>query len=476
VAGAAGGPRAPGQATLEALAALAAPAPAAAGAAPNTATASGQALLQQFNALHPALAADPRGPLGGGLGRDDSPAPGLYGPPLFTGPDCAEGVAVDANNVAYVVGWMTNPWGSTSAFVSRVGPDCDVRCTKIIPNLWGLGGPDCAYGVSVGPDGYAYVVGCMANPAGSTSAFVARVTPDCQCVCNRDIPNIFGARGPDCARGVSVGPDGNAYVVGCMADAAGTAFPFMARVNVDCYAYWVSLIPDVTGAVPPGCAYGVSVGWDNRAYIVGCMRGPGGGPTRAFVARFDDCTWLCTNYIPTLYGLPGPDCAYGVSVDQDNLAYVVGCMADSTAGTTRAFVARVYPDCYVQWAGAIPNLWGLPGRDCAYGVSTAPDGDAYVVGCMANPWGSTSAFVARVSPYCELICTGIIPNLYGLLPGPDCAYGVAAGPDDYAYEVGCMANPWGFTSAFVSRSSPDWDINWVGEIPNDYGLYRRPGT
>src|SRR5207253_799285 len=93
----------------------------------------------------------------------------------FTGPDCAQAVAVGPDNIAYVVGCMTNPAGTTSAFVARANPICAIFCVNIIPNFFGLPGPDCAYGVSEILDDNASVVGCMANPAGTTSAFVARV-------------------------------------------------------------------------------------------------------------------------------------------------------------------------------------------------------------------------------------------------------------------------------------------------------------
>src|SRR5262249_37892873 len=134
------------------------------------------------------------------------------------GPDCAQGVAVGPDNIAYVVGWMTNPIGSTTSFVARVDPQCNILCVNVIPNLFGLPGPDCAYGVAVGPDKLAYVVGRMANPAGTTTAFVARVDPTCNILCVNDIPNLFGLPGPDSAYGVAVTPDNLAYVVGCMAN------------------------------------------------------------------------------------------------------------------------------------------------------------------------------------------------------------------------------------------------------------------
>jgi hypothetical protein len=466
VAGAAGAADPIGQGLREALAAPTAPA--GTSGAPATGTPSGQALLHQFNTLHPVLAGALPGPRHGPAGLDNPSLP-PGGPPEFIGPDCAQGVAVGRDNIAYVVGWMTDPVGSTSAFVARVDPQCDILCVNIIPNLFGLPGPDCAYGVATGPDNNAYVVGCMANPAGATSAFVARVDPNCNLLCDYvTYPNPIGLTGPDCAYGVSVGPDNLAYVVGCYTNPAGSTSAFVTRFDPNCNLLCGSTLFNPFGLTGPDCAYGVSVGPDNFAYVVGCFANPAGA-TSAFVARVDPlCNIPCVNLIPNLFGLPGPDCAYGVAAGPDNNAYVVGCLANP-AGATSAFVARVDPGCNLLCDSVLSNPFGLAGPDCAYGVSAGPDNFAYVVGCFANPAGATSAFVARADPLCNIPCFNLIPNLFGL-PGPDCAHGVAVGPDNFAYDVGCLANPFGFTSAFVSRTDPVCNIPCVNEIPNVFGV------
>jgi hypothetical protein len=229
-----------------------------------------------------------------------------------------------------------------------------------------------------------------------------------------------------------------------------------------------NIIPNVFGLPGPDCAYGVATCPDGTAYVVGCMANPA-GTTSAFVARVaPDCNILCVNIIRNVFGVPGPDCAYGVATCPDCTAYVVGWMTNPT-GLTSAFVSRVAPNCNVLCTNIIPNVFGLPGPDCAYGVSVDQACVAYVVGCMENPAGTTSAFVARVTPNCDILCVTIIPNLYGL-PGPDCAYGVAVGPDGLAYEVGCMANPFGFSTAFVSRATPHCKVLCVNKIPNVFGL------
>jgi hypothetical protein len=380
-------------------------------------------------------------------------------------------VAVGRDDFAYVVGWMTGPFpGTTSAFVSRVDPNCNIVCTNIIPNFFGIPGPDCAYGVSEGPDGRAYVVGCMANPAGATSAFVARVDPACNVLCTNLIPNVFGLPGPDCARGVSAGLDNNAYVVGCMANPAGVTSAFVARVDPVCNVLCVNLLPNIFGTPGPDCAEGVAVAPDRLAYVVGWMTNAA-GLTSAVVARVDPvCNVLCVNLIPNVFGLPGNDCAYGVAASPDDNAYVVGCMANPV-GFTSAFVARVNPVCNVLCVNLIPNIFGSPGPDCAYGVSVDPASIAHVVGCMQSVPGAllTTAFAARVDPFCNILCVVPVPNIYGL-PGPDCAYGVAVAPDGLDYFVGAMANPFGFTDAFVGRSTPPCGIACVVPIPNVFGL------
>jgi hypothetical protein len=133
-------------------------------------------------------------------------------------------------------------------------------------------------------------------------------------------------------------------------------------------------------------------------------------------------------------------------------------------------VARANVDCFPFCIMPVREIAGALTPGCAYGVSAGPDDFAYVAGCYLSPLdGSTDAFVARADPNCSTFCAMPVPNFFGV-PGPDCGYGIAAGRDNKAYEVGCMTNPWGFTSAFVSRADPNCNIPCVNEIPNLYGL------
>jgi hypothetical protein len=188
---------------------------------------------------------------------------------------------------------------------------------------------------------------------------VARVDTNCSTLCANPIPNLFGAPGPDCAYGVSVAPDNDAYVVGCMADAAGVPYAFVARANVDCFPFCIMPVREIAGALTPGCAYGVSAGPDDFAYVAGCYLSPLDGSTHAFVARVDPgCGTLCAMNIPNLFLVPGPDCGLGIAVGRDNNAYEVGYMTNPT-GFTSAFVARANPVCGVPCVNGIPNFFGL---------------------------------------------------------------------------------------------------------------------
>jgi hypothetical protein len=440
-------------------------------------TPAGSALLREFNARHPVLSGvSPGHPaVAAGVANPSQPA---VPPPELVGPDIAFGVAVDPDNFAYVVGSMTNLDGSTDAFVSRVDPYCNVLCTRIISNFFEQSGPDYAFGVAVTPadnDAYdAYVVGEMAGPAGTTRAFVARVDPSCSTLNIGIIPNYFGfTAGADDARGVSVdngdgvGQGNTAYVVGEMSDPAGYPFAFVARYAPNCTPIPGSInpIPNPSGGLSPGCAYGVSVAPDNDVYVVGDMSFRS---SSAFVARVDPfCSWLGTGFIPNLCGAAGPDCAYGVSVTPDDNAYVVGSMSD-TAGGYNAFVARVDPSCWPFCSSLITNPAGGT-TGAAYGVSAGPDGLAYVAGCYLSPDGSTNAFVARVDPVCSTLYTMPVPNFFDVSGGPDCGNGIAVGSDNNAYVAGNMANPTGFWSAFVARADPSCNIPYENEIHNYYG-------
>ncbi len=164
-----------------------------------------------------------------------------------SGTEVALGVAVDGAGNAYVTGWTDSPdfptrgalqpglAGATDAFVLKVSPAGELLYATY------LGGSAADRGNAIAVDGahQASVVGYSASgasfptrsplssaPGGNGDAFVAKLDPSGAALA---YATLVGGAGVDEAFGVAVGDDGTAYVVGTTASAdLPTAAPVQA--------------------------------------------------------------------------------------------------------------------------------------------------------------------------------------------------------------------------------------------------------
>jgi hypothetical protein len=323
--------------------------------------------------------------------------------------DSANGVAVDANGAAYVVG-MTRSFG-VNGFPVTAGPVLthasgateDGWVAKVLPAGTGLvyagfiggNGADFAFAVAVDSLGAAYVVGdvgsgtnfpastgpTLTHQGGASDAFIAKVLPNGQ---GFAYAGYIGSTGVDRGRGVAVDSSGAAYVAG---DAgSGTNFPatvgpdtshngsfdaFIAKVRLDGTGFTYA---GFIGGSQSEVVGGIAVDSSGAAYVVGE-----------------------TNSNSGANGFP----------------FLVGPVAFNTVtNNIDAFIAKVLPSgTGLAYAGYIgPGVNGQGSAESALGVAVDSTGAAYVVGktasgdfpvfgALARPKaGSTDGFIVKVRP------------------------------------------------------------------------------
>jgi hypothetical protein len=420
--------------------------------------------------------------------------------------DYGEGIAVDGDGNAYVVG-MTRSISTT--FPVAVGPDMthnvetDAFVAKVTAEGTGLvycgyiGGSegDSGDGIAVDADGSAYVVGYTGSISttfpvtvgpdlthnGGLDAFVAKVTADGTAL---EYCGYIGGASYDNGNGIAVDVDGNAYVVG-RTDSTEASFPVTVGPDVthngDEDAYVAKVTADGTGleycgyiggsATDEGAA--IAVDGDGRAYVAGRAHSTEGqrfpvtvgpdvthnGLQDAFVAKvLANGTGLA--YCGYIGGSSQEGC-YGIAVDGDGNAYVAGTTIsiDTTfpvivgpdltyGGVSDAFVAKVTASgTGLDYCGYI----GGSESEGGHGIAVDGQGNAYVVGStrstpaqgfpvIGGPQlthsGDLDAFVSKVrADGTALLHSGYIGGSQY-----DEGNGIAVGAAGHAYVVGTTAS------------------------------------
>jgi hypothetical protein len=234
-----------------------------------------------------------------------------------SGVEWGNGIAVDGNGAAYVVGWTNS---DQSTFPVRSGPDLTYN--------------------------------------GGTDAFVAKVRPN---GAGFVYVGYIGGSNYDAGSGIALDTSGAVYVTG-YATSDQTTFPVSGGPDLDYNGYYDAFVaklrPDGTGLVYAGYiggsgydwGYGIAVDESGAAYVTGktgsssntfpVTDGPDStfnGGEDAFVTKVspDGSELVYSGYI----GGSKNDWSSSIAVDQDGAAYVTG-WTDSTAKT---FPVRVGP-------------------------------------------------------------------------------------------------------------------------------------
>jgi hypothetical protein len=215
------------------------------------------------------------------------------------------------------------------AFVAEFDPGCNFLCMGFVPPI--AGGPDIGNAIALDAAGDVFVTGSMTNPAGTTSAYMAKFDSLCDWQCTGLVPSPAG--GPDVGNGIAADQAGNAYVTGALTPTAGA--------NTLAYLAQFDSLWKCTGTVPslvrgPDVGNGIAIDQDGSAYVTGALT-PAAAPATAFMAMFaPGCIYVCMSFVPTLIG--GPDVGNGIAVDAHRRAFVTGALKSGPA-TTLAYVA-----------------------------------------------------------------------------------------------------------------------------------------
>jgi hypothetical protein len=417
--------------------------------------------------------------------------------------------------------------GVTDAFVAKVNPS---GTALVYAGYIGGTGGDFGNGIAVDADGAAYVVGRTDSTAtsfpvtggpdithngGGNDAFVVKVDPDGLAL---DYAGYIGGSGTDFGRGIAVDGSGNAYVIGETASAEAT-FPDGTDTGSDGDAFDGIPGPDqeynggfdvfvakvgtsgaaldyagYVGGASFDAGYGIAVDSLGAAYLTGETNSDDvsfpetGGPdldengvSDAFVAKVNT-GGTALDYAGYIGG-SGQDFGRGIAVDTAGAAYVTGYTASSeatfpeTVGPdlvynlgTDAFVAKVNTSgATLAFAGYI----GGSGSDNGFGIAVDSSGAAYVTGetfsteatfpvtggpdVTHNGGGNQDAYVAKVNPSGgALVYAGYIGG-----SGSEGGHGIAVDASGAAYVTGYATST---EATFPETGGPDLTHNGMRDV------------
>ncbi len=349
-----------------------------------------------------------------------------------SGDDFAEGIAVDAEGNAYVIGSTTSRdfptanalqpnygGGSIDAFVAKLNPD---GSALVYSTYLGGSGGDQAFGVTVDAEGNAYVTGetdsrdfptvnaLQPEFGGFIDAFVAKLSPDGSALV---YSTYLGGSNLDIATSIAVDLDGNAYLTGAtISTNFPTANPLQPEfAGGDNDGFVTKLSPDGSALVystylgGSGGDFGQNIALDleGNAYVTGSTNSTdfptanplqpnyGGGDFDAFVAKLspDGSALVYSTYV----GGNGHDTGSAIAVDADGNAYITGAtrslnfplmnplQPDYGGGVLDAFVAKLDPTgtalIYSTYLGGSRSDGSIP-------IAVDREGNAYVAGQTAS--------------------------------------------------------------------------------------------
>jgi hypothetical protein len=327
--------------------------------------------------------------------------------------DFAHGVAVDGAGNIYVAG---ETWGILPGERSTGGRDAFVRSydshgTERWTRQFGGGGGDVATGVALDRAG-PVVIGMTHSilpgqtSAGSDDGFVRAYGAGGEERWTRQYGTIRG----EGARAIAVAPDGDLLVTGSTEGAfpgqrwAGGFDVYLRRYDRDGNLQWTRQF----GSPADDYGVGLAVSASGNPTLVGSTEGslPGqrsGGGMEGFLRQFDAVgavRWT------RQFGSGAADDAWGVAVDAEGIAWVVGTsqrhatLTDTSPPTSDCLLRR-----YDQTGGELGvRPFGTPGRDIAYSIALDTTGGAFAAGSTTDaldgqrPAGDRDAYVKMLRP------------------------------------------------------------------------------
>jgi uncharacterized repeat protein (TIGR01451 family) len=379
-----------------------------------------------------------------------------------TGDDPGSSIAIDSLNNVYVAGTTNsvNFPIQGPAFPNKAGLS-DIFVTKIAANGGGIiystyiggSGQDRGDGIAVDSNGSAYVVGRVDSSSTDFPTTPGVIGPtyrggDFDGVAFKLNPQgnglaystYIGAEDNDSTEGVAVDANGNAYLTGGSRSQGFpvTASGFQSTRSGDTDAYLMKLNSTASGLLystylggaGTDRGSGVAIDSNGNAYIAGytaaqdfptqdAFQNSSGGSFDAFVAKIDTNANGAASLIFCSYlGGTGDDKAYGVAIDNGgNNIYVTGQTSSNNfplqspaqpafGGSFDAFIAKISS----TGAKVYATYLGGSGDDRGTGIAVNAAGEAYVTGFTSSTnfptvtplqianGGGFDAFVAKLNP------------------------------------------------------------------------------
>jgi hypothetical protein len=393
----------------------------------------------------------------------------------FLGEGTGQGIAVDSNGSAYVIGNVQGPFPTTSGAVQRTGgrvfvTKLDPAGTTLVYSTLLGGGREGGEAIAVDAEGNAYVTGYTYSASFPTTpgafqptfgdaldppnrfgpdpdAFVTKLNPTGSALV---YSTYLGGNGAEFGRGIAVDASGNAYVTGST-----------GSLN----------FPTTPGAFQPTL---------------------GGGPYDAFVTKLHSAGAVLV-YSTYLGGGFNHDIGQAIAVDATGHAYVTGRTESgdfpTTAGAfqqthaggrTDTFVTKVNP---AGSALVYSTFLGGNGDDRASGIAIDGDNSAYVTGTTdSNNFPTTVGAFKPVGGSRKVDLDAFVAKIFNDVPPP--APVVTRSEESAATEIGFWSTYGAETGTFsggsivasnVAASSAMFSftgtaVSWIGVKCNVCGI------
>jgi uncharacterized repeat protein (TIGR01451 family) len=418
-----------------------------------------------------------------------------------SGQDRGDGIALDNNGSAYVVGRVDSTSTDFPTTPGVIGPtyrggDFDGVALKLNPQGSGLAYStfigaeenDSTEGVAVDANGLAYLTGgsrsqgfpvtgtaLQSTRSGDTDAYLMKLNSTASGLL---YSTYLGGGGTDRGSGVAIDSSGNAYIAGytgsqdfptedAFQNSSGGSFDaFVAKINTNGSGVASLIFCSYFGGTGDDKAFGVAIdNGGNNIYVTGQtssnnfpLQSPAqpafGGSFDAFVAKIS--TAGVKGYA-TYLGGSGDDRGTGVAVNTAGEAYVTGFTSSANFPTVTplqiangggfdAFVAKLNPAgnafLYSTYLGGSANESNTSTVTSINPIALDALSNAYITGFTSSPnfptaaplqpanGGNQDAFVAKISdaaPAADYSIT-ITPGSRTVLPGGGTTFTVTATP------------------------------------------------
>ncbi len=360
-----------------------------------------------------------------------------------SGLDRGDGIAIDSNGNAYVVGRIDSssinfPSTPGSFASSYRGGDFDGVVFKLNAQGNGLvysgflGGEenDSVEGVAVDSAGIAYVTGgtksigfpttinaYQGTRAGDTDGFLTKINPSGSGLL---YSTYVGGSGTDRISSVAIDSSGNAYLAGFTGSAdfptenafqnsfGGSFDAFVAKIDTNASGLSSLLLCSYLGGIADDKAYGIAIdSAGNNVYVVGQTSSNDfpllnptqpsfGGSFDAFIAKISSAG---TKVYATYLGGSGDDRGTGIAVNSSGAVYVTGFTSSTNFPTVSpiqsakgggfdAFVAKLNPAgssfLYSTYLGGSGNENNASTVTSTNPIALDSSGNAYITGFTAS--------------------------------------------------------------------------------------------